>query len=616
MSTVLNITNLSVKFPTRFGEFTALDKVDLEVNAGEIHGLVGESGAGKSTVGAAIIGLLQSPGYISDGQINFMGKDLTQLDQDSYHELRGQHISMIFQDPQTSLNPLLTISAQLIETIRQHADISIAQARERAIALLQETGIHDVENRMDEYPHQFSGGMRQRVVIALALCTDPELIIADEPTTALDVSVQKQILALIRTLCTERNIGIILITHDIGVINEVTDQVTVLRSGRVIETGLTAEVLGTPADEYTKALMAAVPRLDKRLERFRNIVKDDVLSAEDTSWKVAGASAQFASDWLLAEQAESSRQTPQTTLEATKQQSTQLSIEQSTQDSSIELSKKSTLQTAPQAILSVVDLAVTFHSGQPGWFRKKAGFKALSGISFDMQQGQVLGVVGESGSGKSTLAKAIVGLVDPSAGDIFFRGEALPPGSVRARSHQTRRQIQMVFQDPYSSLNNRRTVEDIIAEPIRFYDLANDKQLIRKLVASVLELVEMPQRAMLKYPHQFSGGQRQRIAVARALVARPDFLICDEPTSALDVSIQAQMLNLLKDLQQTFGLSIMFISHNLAVIRQMADSVVVLKNGRLVEVAETEQFFNAPADPYSQMLLRETPSLSLLQANG
>jgi len=603
LSTVLNIVDLSVKFPTRFGEFTALDSVDLEVNAGEIHGLVGESGAGKSTVGAAVIGLLQSPGYVSSGQISFMGKDLTQLDADSYHELRGQRISMIFQDPQTSLNPLLTISAQLIETIRQHADVSVSQARRRAVNLLEETGLQDVETRMDEYPHQFSGGMRQRVVIALALCTDPELIIADEPTTALDVSVQKQILALIRKLCSERNIGIILITHDIGVINEITDRVTVLRSGRVIETGRTIDVLGSPADEYTKALMAAVPRLDKRLDRFRNIVKDDVLSAEDSTWKVAEASSEFASDWLLSEPAESIQQS------VTK--STEHSVQQSAQQTTIASSRQLSAQDTSRIILSVANLAVTFHSGQPSWFGKKAGFKALTDINFDMHQGQVLGVVGESGSGKSTLAKAIVGLVDPSYGVMRFRGEVLPPGSARARSHPVRRQIQMVFQDPYSSLNNRRTVEDIIAEPIRFYGLAADKKTVRKLVASVLELVEMPQRAMVKYPHQFSGGQRQRIAVARALVARPEFLICDEPTSALDVSIQAQMLNLLKDLQQAFGLSILFISHNLAVIRQMADSVVVLKNGRLVEAAETEQFFHAPTDPYSQMLLRETPSLSL-----
>jgi len=583
LTPLLSIKNLRVKFPTRFGEFTALDGVNFDLCAGEIHGLVGESGAGKSTVGSAITGLLQSPGYISDGEIIFDGHNLVDLDSDAYHRLRGDRISMIFQDPQTSLNPLLTIETQLVETIRQHSDVSYTLARERAIDLLKETGLADVENRISEYPHQFSGGMRQRVVIALALCTDPDLIIADEPTTALDVSVQKQILALIRTLCTERNIGIILITHDIGVINEITDRVTVLRSGRVIETGVTSDVLGNPRDEYTIALMAAVPRLDRRLDRFRNIVSEDTLSAEDNDWHVAGANASVASEWLLSDA-----------------------------DSHSMDHVNGDLPTAPTGspVLSVSDLSVTFYSGQPRWFGRSEGFRALSGISLEVQQGEVLGVVGESGSGKSTLAKAIVGLVNPSEGTMQFRGTVLPPGRQRDRRHPSRRQIQMVFQDPYSSLNNRRTVEDIVAEPIRFYQLSSNRQEIKKLVASVLDLVEMPQRAMLKYPHQFSGGQRQRIAVARALVARPQFLICDEPTSALDVSIQAQILNLLKDLQQQFGLSILFISHNLAVIRQMSDRVVVLRNGKLVETAETELFFNDPVASYSKTLLSETPSLT------
>ena len=581
MTQLLNISNLSVKFPTRFGEFTALDSVDLNVRAGEIHGLVGESGAGKSTVGSAIMGLLQSPGYISDGEIFFLGENLRLLDNDEYHSYRGSRISMIFQDPQTSLNPLLTISTQLVETIRQHSNASYEDARQRAIELLEETGLGNVEQRINDYPHQFSGGMRQRVVIALALCTDPELIIADEPTTALDVSVQKQILELIRTLCDKRKIGIVLITHDIGVINEVTDRVTVLRSGRVIESGATAKVLGKPANEYTQALMAAVPRLDKRLDRFKNIIVEDAFDTADQSWSVTDASAEFASKWLL-----------------------------DTSD------QASSVNSTGESILSVEKLAVTFGSGRAGWFHKKSGFKALENISFDMKPGEVLGVVGESGSGKSTLAKAIVGLVNPSAGSMQFRGKQLPPGRDRPRHHEARRQIQMVFQDPYSSLNNRQTVERIIAEPIRFYGLARDEQTIRKLVASMLELVEMPQRAMLKYPHQFSGGQRQRIAVARALVARPEFLICDEPTSALDVSIQAQMLNLLKDLQQAFGLSILFISHNLAVIRQMADRVLVLKNGQLIETTETEQFFNEPKEAYSRMLLSETPSLARLVSSA
>ena len=595
MKPLLDIQNLSVKYPTRFGEFTALESVSLNVQAGEIHGLVGESGAGKSTVGAAVMGLLQSPGYIAGGVINFASQNLVGLDANTYHQLRGDRIGMIFQDPQTSLNPLLTISTQLVETIRQHSELSHSEARSKAISLLEETGLQDVKKRIDDYPHQFSGGMRQRVVIALALCTNPELIIADEPTTALDVSVQKQILALIRSLCTDRNIGIILITHDIGVINEITDRVTVLRSGRVIESGTTQQVLGSPTDNYTKALMAAVPRLDKRLDRFKNIVNNDTTDAEDKQWSIDGASAALASEWLLQDRPLNSANKPQP----------------SNLNTSIEHQASNVNTDNPQSpILSLSNLEVTFGSGKRRWFGKQEGFKALSDINLQLYQGEVLGVVGESGSGKSTLAKAIVGLVNPSAGAMQFRAKPLPPGSTRSRHHPARREIQMVFQDPYSSLNNRQTVENIIAEPIRFYQLSSSASETRKLVASVLDLVEMPQRAMLKYPHQFSGGQRQRIAVARALVARPEFLICDEPTSALDVSIQAQILNLLKDLQQAFGLTILFISHNLAVIRQMADRVVVLKNGQLVETAATEQFFAAPAAPYSQLLLSETPSLT------
>ncbi|OED41321.1 ABC transporter ATP-binding protein [Chromatiales bacterium (ex Bugula neritina AB1)] len=596
--TLLELRQLTVKFPTRFGDFTAIEHIDLTVQAGEIHGLVGESGAGKSTIGAAIIGLLQSPGYIDNGNVLLQGENLRSLDKSAYHKLRGNRISMIFQDPQTSLNPLLTVADQLIETIRQHSQTTPEDAHAQAIALLEETGLSDARERMHDFPHQFSGGMRQRVVIALALCTNPELIIADEPTTALDVAVQKQILALLKSLARDRGVGFILITHDIGVIAEITDKVTVLRSGRVIESGDTRQVLMQPSDDYTRALMAAVPRMDLRLDRFRNIVDDDDTIDGDDSWQVAGASAELASDWLL------SGHNP------THSSTSQCKTSQDTGNSNRIEPVENATDHPP--VLSVKNLEVTFYSNQPGWFREKSGFKALTDISFDMRSGEVLGIVGESGSGKSTLAKAIVGLVDPSAGSLQFRGQALPAGSQRQRKHPARREIQMVFQDPYSSLNNRLTVESIIAEPIRFYKLASSKTEIRKLVASVLDLVEMPQRAMLKYPHQFSGGQRQRIAVARALVARPEFLICDEPTSALDVSIQAQILNLLKDLQEAFGLSILFISHNLAVIRQMTDRLLVFRNGVLVEASETEKFFTEPQNPYSQQLLRETPSLSMI----
>ncbi|MFT6301044.1 MAG: peptide/nickel transport system ATP-binding protein [Granulosicoccus sp.] len=583
MSSLLEVKDLTVSIPSRFGEFKAVDGANFHVEPGEIHGLVGESGAGKSTIGAAIMGLLEHPAIIEKGSIRLLGDELTSLDEKQYHQLRGNRISMIFQDPQTSLNPLLTIADQLIETIQQHRDLDDRAARTLAINLLGETGIEHAEQRLDEYPHQFSGGMRQRVVIAMALCTNPELIIADEPTTALDVSIQKQILSLIRTLAKQHQVGVILITHDIGVIAEITDKVTVLKNGKIIETGTTPQVLGHPIEDYTKALMAAVPRLDRREERFLNIVNDDKSIGGESSWHIEGASAELAATWLL-------------------------------QGNKEQRSSRTASATANPRILEIKDLSVTFGE-KNGWFIKRPGFKALNNVSLQIQRGEVLGLVGESGSGKSTLAKALVGLVPISSGSMEFNDASLPDATKRQRTHPARREIQMVFQDPYSSLNNRRTVEAILTEPLQFYGLAKKGIENRRLVASVLNLVEMPQRAMLKYPHQFSGGQRQRIAVARALMAQPSFLICDEPTSALDVSIQAQILNLLKDLQSNFGLTILFISHNLAVVRQMADQVLVLRRGEQVEKAASETFFNSPGTEYSQQLLRETPSLALLTAS-
>ena len=576
MSGLLEIRNLTVKYPTRFGTLTAIEAIDLDIAEGEIHGLVGESGAGKTTIGAAINGLISSPGYIADGRVRLQGRELQDLPDADYHKLRGAEISMIFQDPQTSLNPLLTIEDQLVETIRQHRDVDYTVARTEAVKLLDDMDIPDVENRITQYPHQFSGGMRQRVVIALALCTNPKLIIADEPTTALDVAVQKQILQLIKKLANERGVGFLLITHDIGVIAQVADKVTVLRGGKLIETGPTIDVLANPQTDYTKSLMAAVPRLETRIERFTNIAQEKVKQAGvPLHWKVAGASADFASNWLLG-----------TGEEQAKSQGN---------------------------VLSVRELGVTFYGEKPFAFVKAKGFDALRNISFDVARGRTLGIIGESGSGKSTLAKAIVGLVPTSSGAMLFNGSPLPPASKRKRGHPSRRQIQMIFQDPYSSLNNRQKIGDIIAAPIRHFGLEKDNKTIDRIVASVLELVDMPHWAMMRYPHQFSGGQRQRIAVARALVARPEFLICDEPTSALDVSIQAQILNLLKDLQAAFGLSILFISHNLAVVRQMSDDLILLKGGELVEQAKADDFFAAPQSVYGQQLLRETPSLAMIE---
>lgn len=552
---MLKITGLTVKFPSRFGDFTAIENVDMSIKPGEIHGLVGESGAGKSTVGAAVIGLLQSPGYVASGTLLLGETDLQALTFTQAHEIRGARISMIFQDPQTSLNPLMTIEDQLIETIQAHSDISHTAARKQAVDLLEEIGIENASQRIKAYPHQFSGGMRQRVVIALAICTDPDLIIADEPTTALDVAVQSQVLNLIQRLAKQRQIAFMLITHDIGVIAQVADRVTVMRNGRVMEAGETAQVLGAPKNLYTRALMDAVPPLDRKIDRFR-VLKDD---------RIASSRGKMAERWLLEGQ--------QHDLTG----------------------------------LSVHNLTVTFEEPRRSLFCKPPIYVALNNVTLNIKPGSIMGLVGESGSGKSTLAKVITGLVTPQSGEMQLGDAVLPIGKSRNRHHLSRQLVQMIFQDPYSSLNSRHSVGDILTEPLWFYGFIKNPVERKNMAASMLSLVGMPPDAINKYPHQFSGGQRQRIAVARALLARPRFLICDEPTSALDVSIQAEILNLLKELQATFGLTILFISHNLAVVRQMADDTAVLRNGSVEEVNTTDAVYEAPQAEYTKSLLAQTP---------
>lgn len=573
---MLRVKGLSVQFTTRFGAETAVEDVDLTVKPGEIHGLVGESGAGKSTIGAAIMGLLPGAGEVTAGSVHLGDTDLLTLSPAQRHRVRGKRISMIFQDPQTSLNPLMTVEEQLLETMLTHDDMPVNKARAKAIDLLTELGIERAEQRIRAYPHQFSGGMRQRVVIALALCTNPDLIVADEPTTALDVAVQSQVLDLIRTLAVERQVGIILITHDIGVIAQVSDQVTVLRHGKVVESGLTVQVLGDPQQPYTQGLMASVPRLQERMHRFPMMVaaeSDRAIDLQSGSLP-SGVSAEYAATWL--------QQRP------------------------------SQARSEAAMSLEISGLDVCFTEPRQRLLQRPETLYALKQVSIEVPEGKVMGLVGESGSGKSTLAKAIVGLVNPTRGEIRFQGEILAPGARRKRKDPSRRLIQMVFQDPYSSLNNRRKIGDILAEPLIVYRIEKNATERRRLAASFLELVGLPAASIHRYPHQFSGGQRQRIAVARALIARPDLLICDEPTSALDVSIQAQILNLLKDLQERFDLTILFISHNLAVVRQMSDRIMVLKAGEVVETGDSEDFFKSPQHLYSKELLALTPSLDLV----
>jgi peptide/nickel transport system ATP-binding protein len=561
---LLEIENLTVQFPTRRQTFTAVKDAHLTVEPGQIHGLVGESGAGKSTIGAAVMGLLDPPGHITGGVIRFRGDEISGLDAEAMAALRGKKISMIFQDPLTSLNPLFTVGQQLVETIQAHLGLNDTDALSRAIDLIDRVGIPDPKARIDQYPHQFSGGMRQRVVIALALCSEPDVIIADEPTTALDVSIQAQILDLIKGLATERQVGVILITHDMGVIADTTDVVTVMYQGEVVESGPTARVLGQPEHPYTKSLIAAVPRPNIKLQRFPLI-------------SYGGRVTGFAIEDLA-------RNWPETTA------------------------------TRGTPLIEAQGITKRFLSKQAILPSRREYFTAVDSATFQIRQGEVFGLVGESGSGKSTIARMIAGLYPVDAGSVGFDGRNVT-STARGVPDWYRREIQMIFQDPYSSLNPRMRVDEIVAEPARHHGLLQGKAL-KDRVGELLDRVGLGAAAGLKYPHEFSGGQRQRISIARALATQPRFLICDEPTSALDVSIQAQILNILKDLQEYLNLTMLFISHDLPVVRQMCDRVGVMKSGQLVEVAETETLFEAPSHPYTQELLSLMPRLDGLSDEG
>ncbi|WP_170786318.1 ABC transporter ATP-binding protein [Ruegeria lacuscaerulensis] len=562
---LLTINDLTVEFPTRRKLFTAVDHVDLSVEPGEIHGLVGESGAGKSTIGAAIMGLLDRPGRIASGTIKLSGDQISGIDAEAMRGLRGKKISMIFQDPLTSLNPLFTVREQLVETIQAHLGGSDSEANKRARDLIDRVGIPDPDARLDQYPHQFSGGMRQRVVIALALCTEPDVIIADEPTTALDVSVQAQILDLIKELATERQVGVILITHDMGVIADTTDKVTVMYAGKVVESGPTSQVMGQPTHEYTKSLIAAVPRPTLKLHRFPQI-------------SYGGRETRFAIEDMA-------RHWPKVDNDTSK------------------------------PVFEIRNLTKKFlqKRGLLPWDRTY--FTAVDDVSFDIRAGEVFGVVGESGSGKSTVARMIAGLYPVDGGTITFEGQTVSDLTNKAALDAYRKNIQMIFQDPYSSLNPRMRVDEIVAEPIRHHKLMDGADIKRR-VDELLDQVGLGHEAGLKYPHEFSGGQRQRISIARALATQPRFLICDEPTSALDVSIQAQILNILKDLQEHLGLTLLFISHDLPVVRQMCDRVAVMKQGKVVELQETNDLFANPQTEYASELLRLMPKLDDLSTEG
>ena len=560
---LLDIENLNIRFVSDQETVNAVRDVSITLGSGEVLGIVGESGAGKSTLGNAIVNLLDVPGEIVSGKVLFEGRNLVGLDDKAMRIIRGKKIGMIFQDPQTSLNPIMTIGNQLIETIRFTKFIDGASAYDEAMELLESVGIDNPELRMQAYPHQFSGGMRQRVVIALSLAGDPDLIIADEPTTALDVSVQAQILELIKSLCKKRQLGVIVITHDIGVIANIADRVTVMYNGTIVETGKVRQVLSNPKHDYTKSLIAAVPRSDMKLKRFKSL---DFIDGNTQDHQRINLNTHWLGEKL--DQKKSKR------------------------------------------AIEIVELKKEFILKKSIFFKNRIYLKAVNNVSFDIHRGESFGIVGESGSGKSTIARLIAGLVRADSGSIKIFDQEVANNKNSKEVKTAQHDVQMIFQDPYSSLNPRMRVQDIIAEPIKFYKTASNYNETKQIVSDLLNHVGLSETALLKYPNQFSGGQRQRISIARALASRPKILICDEPTSSLDVSVQAHILNLLKDLQDDLGLTILFISHDLPIIRQMCDRVAVMRKGQICEIGTTENIFKKPKDFYTKELISLIPKIN------
>jgi peptide/nickel transport system ATP-binding protein len=548
MPAILTVAGLDVSFATPDGRIQAVRGLDFDVNVGETLGIVGESGSGKSQTVLATMGLLAANGTAT-GKILFDGRDLLKLRVDELRKIRGCRIAIIFQDPMTSLNPFLTVGRQMSQVLQFHDGASRTAALKQCERMLDAVHIADPRRRLGMYPHELSGGMRQRVMIATALLCRPALLIADEPTTALDVTVQAQILTLLRELRDEFDTSIVLITHDLGVVAGLCDRVLVMQNGCARDYGSTEQIFYSPEHAYTAALLAAVPRIDD--------------------------------PGMLRKPADPS------------------SVVESSGDTA-----KAVL--ADQPVLDVDALKVDFSVPADGVFRPAQTLHAVDGISLTLSAGETLGVVGESGCGKSTLARAILNLVPVTAGRVCLLGQNLA-GLNKRSLKESRRNMQVIFQDPLAALNPRMTVEQIVGEPLQTFERSLSKNDIRERVGNLLEKVGLDRAHMNRYPHEFSGGQCQRIGIARALILQPRLIVCDEPVSALDVSIQAQILELLVDLQEKLGIALIFIAHDLAVVRHISHRIMVMYLGRVVEVAGREDLFANPQHPYTRALIDSVP---------
>lgn len=582
---LLEVKNLSITFTTAKGTVQAVKDISFTVYKGETLGIVGESGSGKSVSSLAILRLIQEGvGKVTQGEIIFNSPrhgrvNLLELTEDQMRkDIRGNDIAMIFQEPMTSLNPVFTCGEQVVETILLHQEVSREEAKKRALTLFEKVKFPEPERIFKAYPHEISGGQKQRVMIAMALSCEPALLIADEPTTALDVTVQAEVLRLIQELSNELDMSVIFITHDLGVIAEIADRVLVMYRGSILEKNDTWELFYNPKHPYTKGLLACRPRSNMKM-RVLPVVADfmEVLPTGEIIEKNKLGSVGEA-----------------------------LVMNVEIEEDIIERKKEISLQSKP--ILEVRNLKKYFPVKTKGIFKKEVVEykKAVDDVSFNVYQGETLGLVGESGCGKTTLGRMILHLIPPTEGEVIFEGKnifALKPNEVR----QLRKDMQIIFQDPYSSLNPRMPVGMAIMEPMRVFGIGKDDKERKEKVIELLETVSLKASHFNHYPHEFSGGQRQRIAIARALAVEPKFIVCDESVSALDVSVQAQVLNLLNELKEKYHLTYIFISHDLSVVRFMADRILVMNQGKIEEIGYSEDIYNSPQQPYTKRLIGSIP---------
>ncbi|MCC6468706.1 MAG: ABC transporter ATP-binding protein [Alphaproteobacteria bacterium] len=605
---ILEVRDLRTYIDTDAGVVRAVDGVSFSVMPGETLGIVGESGSGKSVTALSIMKLLPEQGRIAGGEIVFRGRDILGMTGDEVRSLRGSRIAMVFQDPMTSLNPVRRVSDQLVEAAIVHGRHDKASALRRAIALLGRMGISSPERQINSYPHQFSGGMRQRVMLAMGFSNDPLLLLADEPTTALDVTIQAQILDLLRELNSDFGAAIILISHDLGVIANVCRRVVVMYAGEEVEEGTTEALLASPRHPYTWALLNAAPRLDRYTPGQRRLTTIEGTPPDPLNWP-KGCRFAPRCPFKIEKCAEHPPLLPSGDGRSSRCWVTQGG--RSLPPAAAQVAATSGLvwsrpAATGETILELEGLVKHFSVPKPSLFAPRQAVHAVDGVDLTVRKGETVGLVGESGSGKSTLARLIVRIHEPDAGTIRFAGQDITHAS-GAAIRPLRRRMQMIFQDPYASLNPRMTAGDIVAEPLRFHGITADEAATSARVGELLGLVGLSPSAAAKYPHEFSGGQRQRISIARALAVSPDLIVADEPISSLDVNIQAQIINLLIDLQERLSLTYLFIAHDLAVVRHVSDRIVVLYLGKVMEIASSGNLFDQPLHPYTRSLISAVP---------